>query len=69
MESQISTLITKEHYSIANNFVNRVIDILQTGQGKVKAYGVNMESWNDEERLILELNEKVKLNISITTTK
>jgi hypothetical protein len=71
MEEQnaLSTVFQKEHYAIATNFVNRIMEILGNGTGKVRTYGVDCGSYTDTEKFILEINDKTTLDIQISVRK
>lgn len=61
----ISTMITREHGTIGEVFVNRVTDLLGSGRLKIKKYGVDIETYAEVEVIKFEVNEKTSLEISL----
>ena len=67
--TEVSTVISKRHMQIGEEFLNRVSDMIQNRGFKLKSYAVD-DSWGSEDEMLkLEINEKTTLVLTLKRSK
>lgn len=64
----ISTVLTREHHTIADQFKQMVIELLSR-ESKITRYGVDSSTWTDSETLALEVGHNMTLQVSLSRSK
>jgi hypothetical protein len=65
----LSTVLTRQHNEIGESFVNRVKEMLSSGELVITTYGVDSAFYHDVERIKFQVNSKVTLELNLTRTK
>lgn len=66
---ELATVFTREHGSIAQTFIERVVHILTPGGLKIKKYAADSNSYYETEVLEVHVNEKTVLSITMQVSK
>ena len=61
----LSTVFTPEHKTIEKLFVEKVVNLLTSGQGELSQYGVQKLYSSVSEALTIELPDGQKIDISL----
>lgn len=65
----LSTCFTSEHLSINENFIKRVVQLLDSVGNEPTTYGINKDRWEERESLKLNLTENRTLEITLRCAK
>lgn len=66
----VVTNFTEKHESISDEFIKRVVSMLNSGECRTKTYGIDTENYSGEQESIkLELGDKLVITVSVVTRR
>ncbi len=68
-ETQISTVcFTKQHFEIKRDFIERIKSFLSQ-DNEIKTYGIDSNSYYDNETMKIDVGDGIELQINLKITK
>lgn len=66
--TDLTSLITSAHKEIGSDFMDR-IKLMLSSEVKIERYTVDGSEYNNNEAITLVLNERIRINISVSQSK
>jgi hypothetical protein len=64
----LRAVVTEEHISIGDKFLMRIIEALDNAP-EIQAYSVQSRSYGDTESIEVRVNDKVTIQVTMTSSK